>query len=201
MITDDTDRFVFFGGTTKMPVNDISGLAITDISKFTNEATKHEEKWSQQNLQVAAVGIWGKSLTNGQLNSLKSEQNTIVEDADYAVEVVKKWDTIVEEEAGRVGNEVLTSCYHFWQEPFEQDGDFYVKDHKNGNDLLYRDKNYPFGGGRPTVPYTKGGYDFADLQYRVGRTPNVGKETLVEGEFGTLPFGGFPGTDGYRFSS
>tara|TARA_R110000772_G_scaffold6781_7_gene23666 strand:- start:2216 stop:4645 length:2430 start_codon:yes stop_codon:yes gene_type:complete len=201
MITDDTDRFVFFGGTTKMPVNDISGLAITDISKFTNEATKHEEKWSQQNLQVAAMGIWGESLTNGQLDSLKSEQNTIAEDADYAVEVVKKWDTIVEEDAGRVGNEVLTSCYHFWQEPFEQDGDFYVKDHKNGNDLLYRDQNYPFGGGEKTVPYTKGGYDFADLQYRAGRTPNIGKETLVEGEFGTLPFGGFPGTDGYRFSS
>ncbi len=201
MLTDDTDRFVFFGGTTNMPVNDISGLNITDISKFTDEPTTYEEKWSQQPMQVASVGIWGKALTNGQLNSLKTQQNTVLEGATYAVEIVKRWEDIVEEEKGRVGNEVLADCYHFWQEPFEQDGDFYVTDHHNGNHLIYKDRNTAFGGGDSSGPFTKDGYDLVDLQYRVGRAPNVGKETLIEGEFGTLPFGGFPGTDGYRFSS
>jgi len=202
MITTDTDRFVFFGGTTNMPVSDSSGVyfSLVDIDRFTDVPSNYETKWSQQDMRVASVGIWGESLTNGQLGKIKSEQNTTSEGADYAVEVVKRWDTLIKEEEDRE-DKILESCYHFWQEPFEQDGDFYVKDHKNGNDLLYRDKNYPFAGGSSTAPFTKDNYDFADLQYLTPRSPNIGKETLVEGEFGTLPFGGFPGTDGYRFSS
>ena len=198
MITTDTDRFVFFGGTTKMPVVDASGLLPTDINKFTDEPTRYENKWSQQDIQVASMGFWTESLSNGQINKLKTEQNTTEEGTTYAVELIKTWDEIVKEDEAANGD-LLKACNHFWQEPFAQDGNFYVKDHKNGSDLMYKDSNYPFGGGEKTQPYTKAGYDFLDLQFLVTRTPNVGKETLVEGEFGTLPFGGFPGTDGYRF--
>jgi lambda family phage minor tail protein L len=202
MITTDTDRFVFFGGTTNMPVSNASGeyFSLVDIDRFTDVPYSYDTKWSQQDLQVGSVGIWAESLTNGQLAKIKSKQNATSEGVSYAVEVVKLWDTIVEEEADRT-DKILESCYHFWQEPFQQDGDFYVKDHKNGNHLLYKDSNYPFGGGSNTAPFTRDGYDLTDLQFLTPRNPNVGKETLVEGEFGTLPFGGFPGTDGYRFSS
>ena len=199
MHTPDADRMVFFGGYSRMPRNDFAD--VTNIEDLNFKAQSYVNQWSQQSLKVATMAFFKKSLSNSALRQAKSTQPTSEDGGDFQVELVKPWAKILEGEGDRLTEDLITSvCLVFWQEPFLQNGLWYVKDHKNGQNLIYKGGSYGFAGGGGGA-YTDEAFNFLDIEALQTRTPNVGTQVTIEGEFGTLPFGGFPGTDGYTFRS
>jgi lambda family phage minor tail protein L len=197
MHTTDVDRLVLFGGNTSMPV--FNFINNPDIDAATTEADQYIDKWSTQDMKVAALAIWDKSLSNGDLNACKTLETVELSNKAWDVEMVKKYSAIRNVDKDRdPGTERLLNNLVFWQKPYKSDGFWYVTDHKNGKRLVYSGSNYSYAGGGSGA-FTRSGYDFLNVDASLLRAPVVGRPVTVEGFFGTLHFGGFPGTDGYPF--
>jgi len=152
-------------------------------------------------MNVATVAFWDKYISKYAFSEMLGER---VYNDQLSSKIIKKYDTL-EDFIDNAGSHPIKSCISFWQEPYFKSNNWYVKEHRHGNDLLVKGNDKGWAGNSRTFNYWPSnkvyaaGYDFlggfteieANTKSSIQRLENVGG----------MPFGGFPGTDGYSYTT
>lgn len=165
--------------------------------------------WSQPKIHVGAFAIWNRALENGEISSIRCKK--IIADNTES-KIIKRYSDIIGSEKHKGA---LDGCQVFWQTPFLDNGVWYVRDHIraegfNGSDLMFKSTDKTFAGANniftqansiwPAESVLNDGYDFISSDYQVDTYAVINSVLVEDAEQGVMPFGGFPGTDGYNYT-
>ena len=178
-------RLVFFGGTTRR-----NNITSTNESKLLN--------WSHNNCTIGSIVLWNNDIPNTIINKILARRVYNDQLSSVIIRRFKDITKITEERES-----ILNNCVAYWQ---GIDNNILVDNIKgNGIKLMYSEADkVAFAGSTffNRTNWTRA--TVKDLQYEETKTissisAKLEGLTQVEEDLGILPFGGFPGTDGYSF--
>jgi lambda family phage minor tail protein L len=183
--TTGTDRIVMFGGASRRYL----------------KGSEYIYDWTHSKMNVATVAFWDTYISKYTFSDMLGER---IYSDQLSSKIIKKWDTI-KGFVDKDGYHPIQSCISFWQKPYLNGGNWYVKEHRRGNDLLLRGKDKGFAANSRTFNYWPSsqvyspGYDFLGDLTEIEANTKSSIQRLED--VGTMPFGGFPGTDGYSYTT
>lgn len=183
--TTSTDRIVMFGGSTRRYL----------------KGSDYIYDWTHSRMNVATVAFWDRYISKFAFSEMVGER---IYNDQLSSKVIKKYSTI-SDFVDNAGSHPIKSCISFWQEPFFQSNNWYVKDHRRGNDLLVKGNDKGWAANSRTFNYWpsnkvySAGYDFVGGETEIEANTKSSIQRLEN--VGGMPFGGFPGTDGYSYTT
>lgn len=158
---------------TEADINNVFEIGRSTWKKRGNQTEK-----LSSTVDLEAACVWGRFLNDEEIDYLFEQ----IKNGGKRLKLYKK----IREDIVSGGSKLMKDLVAWWQEPFDKgNNDLGIYDYsQNGNTLIYK---------QDTPAEIQNFIKDGKYSY------NVNKEVEVLEEISLLPFGGFPGTDGYSY--